>query len=195
MTPDEELAIRAFQRQVVRLRNSSIVSEGKVRLSLTTNISLPSGEVTKSFEGYDRERFQAQLPILRQFILSDEISFNHIHNIMNRCCDRSELVSWIRYARRKWDERLASLPEKVNRHFPSAIISVDEALKRVFYGYGGLFHVDIHEPEEDLSIRAIEDEMLHGAFPYLFWCLNVFDSAIHWWLDEPGEEVPPLPEK
>jgi hypothetical protein len=53
--------------------------------------------------------------------------------------------------------------------------------------------VNIHEPEEDTSVRAIQHGLLQHAFPYLWWCLNALDSVIHWWLDAPNDTVPALP--
>ena len=51
--------------------------------------------------------------------------------------------------------------------FTSANLTVKEAIKKVFYGYGGLFHVNIHEPKEEENIRAIQEGMVQHAFPYL----------------------------
>lgn len=152
-----------------------------------------SGEVTTSFTGYDPELFQAALPILRQFVLADEINFNRIHNVINQRCNRPELVAWCRYARRKWDEILDTLPDEVHRHFHVEAPTVEEALEKVFYGYGGLFHVDIHAPLEEEGMRAIEHGMIHHAFPRLCWCLNVIDSVIYLWLDAAQADVPPVP--
>lgn len=192
---DELLALRAFHRQVDRLRQCSIVKQGKVKLSSRTNFDMVSGEVITSFTGYDPELFQAALPIKRQFVLNDEISFNRMHNVVNQRCDRPELVGWCRYAKRKWDAKLASLPDEVHRHLHVAPPTVDEALEKVFYGYGGLFHVDIKAPQEEEGMRAIEHGMLHHAFPHLCWCLNVIDSVIYWWLDATKAKVPPVPTK
>lgn len=194
-TKDEMLALRAFHRQFDRLRQCSIVKQGKLKLSLRTHVDMVSGEVTNSFTGYDPELFQAAMPILRQFVLSDAISFNRMHNVINQRCDRPELVGWCRYAKRKWDEKLVSLPDEVHRHFHVAPPTVDDALTKVFYGYGGLFHVDIHARQEEEGMRAIEHGMLHHAFPHLCWCLNVIDSVIYWWLDATTAAVPAVPTK
>lgn len=193
LSQEDERCLRAFQRQVDRLRNSSIVQQGKLQLSFTTKIEFPTGRATTSFQGYEPELFQSQLPILRQFMLNDAVSFNHVHNIINRCCDRQELLDWTRLARRKWHERLTSLSGEVHRHFHQPELSVEEAIEKLFYGFGGLFHVNIDDPEEEASVSAIQEGTLHHAFPYLCWSLNVLDSVIHWWLDATGDTVPPIP--
>jgi hypothetical protein len=193
LTDNELLALKGYSRQVDRLRQCSIVKQNGVNLSIRTSINLFSGEATHSFSGYDTESFQAALPILRQFMLKDEINFNRIHNIINQRCDRQKLLDWSRYAKRNWDEILDTLPDLVHRHFHVSAPTVEGALRKVFYGYGGLFHVDIHAPREVEGMRAIEHGMLHRAFPKLFWCLHVIDSVIYLWIDKPTEPVPAVP--
>lgn len=196
LTPDETRILRAFQRQVDRLRKSSIVQSGKVTFKYSTKITFPSGEIDTGFEGYDKVAFQSQLPLLRQFLLQqDTINFNKIHNIVNQCCDRQDLLDWTRYARRKWMETLARLPVDDHRYFHGANQSVEDAVEKLFYGYGGLFHVNIDEPDEEEKVQEIQSATLQNAFPYFWNCLNNLDSVIHIWLDEPSKPVPPLPTK
>lgn len=195
-TPEETLILRAFQRQVNRLRQSSIVQSGKAAFKYTTKITFPSGQTDIGFEGYDPVAFQAQLPILRQFLLQqDTINFYRIHNIVNQCCDRHDLLEWTRYARRKWTETLDRLPMDDHRYFQGANQTVEEAVEKLFYGFGGLFHANIHEPDEEEKVREIQEATLQHAFPYFWNCLNNLDSVIHIWLDEPTKPVPPLPTK
>ncbi len=181
---EETLILRAFQRQVNRLRQSSIVQLGKANFEYSTKITFPSGQIDTTFTGYDTVAFQAQLPILRQFLLQDDISFNRVHNILNQCCDRQDLLDWTRYARRKWVETLARLPLEEHRYFRDAQHNVEAAVEKLFYGYGGLFHADIHEPDEEEEVREIQEATLQNAFPYFWNCLNNLDSVIHIWLDE-----------
>jgi hypothetical protein len=188
------LILRAFQRQVNRLRQSSVVQAGRVSFKFSTKITFPSGQVQTDFEGYDRVAFQAHLPLLRQFLLQqDVINFNRIHNIVNMCCDRPDLVGWARFARAKWMETLARLPTDDHRYFHGATQTVEEAVEKLFYGFGGLFHVNINEPDEEAAVGAIQEATLQTAFPYFWNCLNNMDSVIHIWLDEPTTPVPPLP--
>ena len=193
LTTEEELKLRAFSRQVDRLRNSSIVTQGKLKLSKTTQIDFTTGEIKASFSGYEPDAFHAQLPILRQFILQDSVNFGHICNIIYSRCSRSELKVWIAEARKKWNEKLQELPSAVDQNLHGAVSSLEDALHRLFYGYGGLFHVDINAPDEEEAVAAIEGALIHAAMPNLWWCLNVVDSVINWWLDAPHEPVPELP--
>lgn len=196
LTPDETRILRAFQRQVDRLRKSSIVQNGKVTFKYSTKITFPSGEIDTGFEGYEKVAFQSQLPLLRQFLLQqDTINFYKIHNIVNQCCERQDLLDWTRYARKKWAETLARLPIDDHRFFHGANQSVEDAVEKLFYGYGGLFHADINEPDEEEKVREIQEATLQNAFPYFWNCLNNLDSVIHIWLDEPTKTVPPLPTK
>lgn len=195
LTNDESIILRAFQRQVNRLRQSSIVQSGGVTFKYSTKITFPTGQIDSSFDGYDKVAFQAQLPLLRQFLLQDSINFNHIHNILNQCCDRQDLLSWTRYARKKWMETLNRLPVSDHRFFHGANQTVEAAVEKLFYGYGGLFHLNVNEPDEEEQVREIQEATLQHAFPYFWNCLNNLDSVIHLWLDEPTKPVPPLPTK
>jgi hypothetical protein len=195
LTTEETLILRAFQRQVNRLRQSSIVQSGKAAFKYTTKVTFPSGQADIGFEGYDAVVFQAQLPILRQFLLQqDTINFNRIHNIVNQCCDRQDLLEWTRYARRKWTETLARLPVDDHRYFQGANQTVEEAVEKLFYGFGGLFHANIHEPDEEEKVWEIQEATLQHAFPYFWNCLNNLDSVIHIWLDDPSKPVPAVPQ-
>ena len=190
LTNEETLKLRAFHRQFDRIRRSSIGQAKKVQVKKTTNFDFKTGEISTSFSGYEPEQFQSQLPVFRQFFLQDSINFGHICNIIYQKCDREELKAWIAEARKRWQENLRQLPEEFERHLHQATGSVEEAIEKLFYGYGGLFHVDVNAPEEEQAVAAIEGAMLHRAFPRLCWCLNVVDSVIYWWLDAPDEPVP-----
>ena len=193
LSQDEELTLRAFHRQVERLRRSSIGRQGQVQVSSTTNFDFRTGNVTTTFTGFDQDAFQSQLPVLRQFVLNDAVSFNHICNVIYQRCGRPELLAWVREARRRWNENLQQVPDAMHQHLHKATSSLEDAIEKLFYGYGGLFHVDIHAPKEEENVAAVEQQLLHRAFPKMCWCLNVIDSVIYWWLDAPGETVPAVP--
>ena len=193
LTPKEKLILRTYRRQVNRLRQSSIVQRGGITLKYSTKIDFPTGEIDTVFEGYDKEAFQAQLPLLRQFLLQDTINFNRIHNLVNQCCDRQDLLGWTRYAREKWTETLSRMPIDEHRFFHDANQTVEAAVKKLFYGYGGLFHADINEPDKEEEVREIQEATLQNAFPYFWNCLNNLDSVIHIWLENPSKPVPPVP--
>lgn len=193
ITSEEKLILRAFQRQVERLRQSRIVQSGAAAFKYTTKIDFLTGKIETDFEGYDADAFQSQLPILRQFILNDDIRFNRVRKIIHRCCERKELLAWTEYVRVNWRTALARLPIDDHRFFHDAIDNVDNAVRKLFYGYGGLFHVDIHEPGEEEGVREIWEATLQHAFPYLWTCLNQLDSVLYLWLENPNEPVPSVP--
>ena len=196
LTEKEKKILRTFHRQVDRLRQSTIVQSGKVSFKYTTRINFPSGQSEMSFEGYDKVAFQAQLPILRQFMLKkDDINFFKVQNVLKECCDRAELLPWIDYALRDWTAVLAQLPNEEHRYFHGAQLTVDEAVEKLFYGYGGLFHADINDPAEEDAILEIQEATLQFAFPRLWNSVHILDSVIYLWLDAPSEPVPPLPTK
>jgi hypothetical protein len=195
LTDEETRKLRAFHRQVDRLRKSTIGQQRKVQVATATHFNLVAGEITTSSSGYDPEAFQSQLPLLRQFVLNDPVNFGHICNIIFQCCDRQELLAWVKEARKRWNEILAEVPEALHQHLHQATSSLEEALEKLFYGYGGLFHVNIDAPEEEQSVAAVEQALLHRSFPKMCRCLNVLDSVIYWWLDEPTKPVPPVPTK
>lgn len=191
----EEKILRAFQRQVDRLRKSSIVRQQQVTITTTCRLDFATGKRALSFSGYDVESFQSQLPILRQFILQqDQISFYRVCNIVLRRCQRDELKEWAREAKRLWKECLQRVPDMRSRTLFGGAASLDDALKNLFYGFGGLFHVDIDKPDEEASVAAIEAALIHYSFPDLWRCLNIMDSAIWWWLDETNAIVPRVEE-
>jgi len=196
LTDEETLVLRAYQRQVNRLRQSSLFRTEKVAFRFSTKISFPTGEIDTTYEGYDKEAFQAQLPILRQFFLDqDSINFSRIHNLVNMCCDRQELVEWTRYTRRKWVEILARMPLGDSLFLPNETPNVEDAVEKLFYGYGGLFHVDIHQPDEEENVRKLREATLQSVFPYFWNCLQNLNGVINLWLDEPSRPVPPLPDE
>ena len=193
LAADEELRLRAFHRQVDRLRKSAIGRQGRVQISTTTKFDFTTGEIATAFSGYDPDAFQAQLPILRQFMLNDDIGFYRTCNLIYQRCTRAELLAWVREGRKRWQENLAEVPEAMHQHLHQVTSSLEDALHKLFYGYGGLFHTDIRAADEEANVAVIEKLLLQKAFPKLCWCLNVIDSVIYWWLDEPTKTVPPAP--
>ncbi len=194
LSGDDLLRLRAFRRQFDRIRNSSIGQQRKLQVSKTTKIDLRTGEATVTMSGFDPEKFQSVLPILRQFVLKKEpINFFRVCKIIREHCPRPELVALVDEAERRWNEILADVPQGLDQHLHLAASSLEEALQKLFYGYGGLFHVDIYADEEQAAVATVEQVMLHSAFPKLGWCLNVVDNVIRWWLEAPHESVPPVP--
>jgi len=193
LTESDQLKLRAFQRQVNRLRRGSIAQK-YFYSKITIDLDSRTGQITASYSGYEPEAFQSQLPIFRQFILQGEpVNFYHICNIIEKECGRSELRSWERHARLKWKQILDETPDPMFKLVHEATVTVDEALERLFYGYGGLFHVKVEAPEEEELVAVIEQSLLQEAFPKLCWCLSTIDIVINLWLDAPQEAVPQVP--
>ncbi len=193
LTDEESRILRAFQRQVDRLRDSSLNPSGPLTMKTTVSLSFDTGNVETHFEAYDETKFQAQLPILRQFILQDVVNFQRVHNLVEKCCDRSELKKWNRLTRQKWNETLKGMPIESHQFFHGATQTVEQAVESHFYGYGGLFHVDINKPPESETERGIRETTVQSAFPDLWSCLHNMHAVINLWLDEPTREVPVLP--
>lgn len=190
----EENTLRTFQQQFDKLRQSSIGKQGKLQTKSKTSLDLKTGETTAEFVGYDRERFQSQLPILRQFILKkDAIRFDAVCDIIINKCPRQELIAWAKEAKKRWDDALADLPSEERQNIFGVSLSVAKAFDRVFYGDGGLFHASPSAQKEDASTRAIIEELLQTAFPRMANALNIIDSVIYWWLDAPHTPVSPVP--
>jgi hypothetical protein len=194
LSETEILTLRAFQRQVKRLHGSRLAQHKDINLKFSQTVDNASGEVETSYEGYDPDEFQAQLPILRQFLLqNDSVSFYRIHNLIAKCCDRHELVGWATYTRRMWKETLGRVPFTDILFTGTGPQSVEDAVDKLFYGYGGLFHADIDKPDEEEHVRSMQEATLQSAFPTLCNCLLNLDAVIRLWLDEPDKPVPALP--
>ena len=195
LTSEEEKILRAFQRQVDRLRKSSLLSPERLELKKTYGIDLATGKKTAAFIGYDPDQLQAQLPIFRQFMLKQEqINFLRVTNIILRRCQRNELKDWANEAKRLWKEAFRRVPSTNDQIMFDVNTSLDDALEKLFYGFGGLFHVDIDQPNEAASVAAIEGALIQTALPHLWRCLNILDSVINWWLDEIAAKVPTVEE-
>lgn len=195
LTEQEMKVLRTFQRQVERLRGSSIVRQGKLTLKKTFGIDLATGEKTLTFSGYDPELFQAQLPLIRQFVLQqDQINFIRVCNLILRRCQRQVLKEWTTEAKRLWNESFRRVPEVNDQMLFGVTASLEESLDKLFYGFGGLFHANIDESDEESSVAAVKEALIHSEFPYLLRCLNIVDSVIWWWLDETTATVPTVDE-
>lgn len=193
LTSHETNLFRAFQRQVHRLRKSTLLRSGKVSLKKRVDIDLVTGEKNLTFSGYDSDALQAQLPIFRQFILrrkNDEISFDRIANIVAHKCPRAELCEWIAEAKGLWANAWRRMPSLTDQSMFAVSTSLEEAVDKLFYGFGGLFHVDVNQPDEESATTTIEEALLHEGILHLWRCLNIVDSVIWWWLDQPTASVP-----
>ena len=66
---------------------------------------------------------------------------------------------------------------------------------KLFYGYGGLFHANIEQPDEEDHVRTTQEATLQTRFPNLCRCLLNLHAVIGLWLDEPDKAVPAPPDE
>ncbi len=192
--PQDDLKrLRAYERQVEWLRNSKLLSTGKVSFKFNTKYSFTTGETSLEFEGYDETEFLAVLPVLRQFVLQGEpVTLYGIHDVIMKHCERKELTDWVKLARRQWSETLNKLPSDRLVFFHKSS-SVDDVIEHLFYGFGGLFHVDLDKPENDEQTIVLLNAALQKAFPKMVNSIFNIDAVIHMWLDDPSKTVPKCP--
>lgn len=183
--------LRAFQRQADWLRNSKLLETGKV--TFKTTVPLIGSESLFQFEGYDETAFLAVLPVLRQFILQKEpVNFNYIHNLLMAHCDRDDLKEWVKFSLKQWKATFAGLSTKNSVLF-NQTASPEKAIQQVFYGYSGLFHVDLKMPANDRQTTVVLNAAMQQAFPVLWNSIRNIESVITIWLDNPSASVPPCP--
>jgi hypothetical protein len=190
--PTNDLArLRAFQRQTDWMRRSRLMQAKNVKFSLSLNF-VPKKNPIWQFEGFEKEHFLAVLPVFRQFVLNDEpVHLYSIHNIIMRYCNRQEIKAWVAYARREWKETLEAMPNSILYAF-TQFKSLDEIVQKYFYGFGGLFHLDLETEANPLQSEEVMLAAVQKAFPRLWRCILNVDSSITLWLDKPNEPVPDL---
>ena len=193
LSPDEEESLRLFQRRVQDLRECGVVTQGEV----TLKVDFPLGGMVDwdsvPFKGFDRDHFRSAMQTLRQFLLNDDaVSFFRICKLIRRRCDRSELVNWSEYARTFWKRTLETAP--LGFRVGSKLFTVKEAIDLMLYGF--LAHTktepakewDALSPGGKATIYFIVQRSLFD----LFYVLNLVNSVILYWLDEPNTPVPIL---
>lgn len=192
--PQDDLKrLRAYQRQVEWLRNSKLLATGKVSFKFNTKHSFTTGETSFEFEGYDETEFLAVLPVLRQFVLQGEpVTLFGIHDVIMKHCERDELKDWVKSARSQWSETLNKIPSDRLVFFHKSS-SVDEVINHLFYGFGGLFHVDLDKPDNDEQTMMLMNAALQKAFPKMVNAIFNIDAVIHMWLDDPNLSPPKSP--
>jgi hypothetical protein len=193
LSPDEEESLRLFQRRVKDLRECGVVTQGEV----TLKVDFPFGGMVDwdsvPFKGFDRDHFRSAMQTLRQFLLNDDgVSFFRICKLIRRRCDRPELVNWSEYARSFWKRTLETAP--LSFRVGSKLFAVKEAIDLMLYGF--LAHTktepakewDALSPGGKATIYFIVQRSLFD----LFYGLNLVNSVILYWLDEPETPVPVL---
>jgi hypothetical protein len=191
--PASDLArLRAFQRQADWLRRSKLMQSKNIKFKLSLKFVREEG--TKwEFEGYEREHFLAVLPVLRQFVLKGEpVHLFNVHNVIMRSCDRKEIRNWVSYARQEWSDALKSMPKNSILFALAQFRDVDDVVQKCFYGFGGLFHVDLESELLPMQTEEVMLAALQKVFPRLWNCIRNMDASITSWLDKPNEPVPEL---
>ena len=193
LAADEEKSLRLFQRRVQDLRECGVVTQGEV----TLKVDFPLGGMVDwdsvPFKGFDRDHFRSAMQTLRQFLLNDDaVSFFRICKLIRRRCDRPELVNWSEYARSFWKRTLETAP--LSFRVGNKLFTVKEAIDLMLYGF--LAHTktepakewDALSPGGKATIYFIVQRSLFD----LFYGLNLVDSVILYWLDEPNTTIPIL---
>ena len=183
--------LRAYQERVDQLRKLGIAHSGPQKLTVSMGLGR-SGDRAE-FHGYDEDHFRSAMVLLRQFLANDEdIRFGHICDLIEKNCSRPRLSAWQRWARKLLQDTLKSSP--LNYRVGGEIITVERALD--LYFNAELAHTDIEKWDylKSLSVggRATLRWILQHSLLNLFHAVQVVDSVIFYWIDNPDEEVPRL---
>ncbi|MBA4032001.1 MAG: hypothetical protein C0478_14075 [Planctomyces sp.] len=193
LTDYETRVLRTFQRQVDRLRQSTLLKSGTTTLVTTFTKDLRTGKDSLLFEGFDKDQLHAILPVLRQFILDqDDINIHRVSAIILSKCNRPQSKEWVEYLKAEWEKTLEHTVQGGASLFPGGTATTDASISTYFYGFDGLFHCDVNEVESKGSSASIRESLLHRAVPHLANCLSRIDTVIHAWLDDPSMILPPV---
>ena len=192
-TTEEIDLLRLFQKRVADLRGCGIVQQGQVTLSVTFPLGGNEDAEKVPFEGFNRDQFGAAMQTLRQFMLNDDaVCLYRICNIIWQKCNRQELKDWSAYARSIWKQTLDATP--LGFTVGDKLYTVKDAVDLMLYGF--LAHTKVEPAQEwdrlsqggKATIYFIVQRSLFG----LFYCLNLLDSVILYWLDQPEAPIPCL---
>jgi hypothetical protein len=193
LSPDENDLLRLYQRRVQDLRECGVVRQGQVTLSVNLPLGGPVDWDSVPFQGFDRDHFRSAMQTLRQFLLNDDaVSFYRSCKLIRRRCHRPELVEWSEYARSFWKRTLDTAP--LSFRVGNKLFTVKEAIDLMLYGF--LAHTKTEPAKEWDAIspggRATIYFIVQRSLFDLFYCLNLVDSVILYWLDKPDVPVPTL---
>jgi hypothetical protein len=104
-------------------------------------------------------------------------------------CTRSEITVWVAYARKEWKVTLESMPGSI-LYAITQFKNVEEIVQKYFYGFGGLFHVDLEAGVNSMQSDEVMLSALQKVFPRLWHCIRIVDSSITSWLDKPNDPIP-----
>jgi hypothetical protein len=180
----EELArLKVFLRHVERLFASPLAMQPPEKIKRSVYVNFITGEMTHTWHGYDEERLLAQLPLLRQCILTDSgTSFTGVCGLIISRCPFQELREWGRETAREWKLVFHSKPDDWDKAFYGDRLTLDGELMDFFYGPAGLFHTAIaDEGPEDRD--ATTPAKLHMSLSNIFRCLGNAHWIVTQWLD------------
>ncbi len=193
LSADEVSLLRLFQRRVQDLRECGVVTQGQVTLKVNFPLGGQVDWDSIPFTGFDRDHFRSAMQTLRQFFLNDDdVCFSRIVKLIRRRCGRPELVEWSEYARSFWKRTLDTAP--LSFQIGSKLFTVKASIDIMLYGF--LAHTKTQPAKEWEAIspggKATIYFIVQRSLFDLFYCLNLVDSVILYWLDKPESVIPTL---
>jgi len=193
LSADEESLLRLFQRRVQDLRECGVVKQGQVTLKVDFPLGGKVDWDSVPFTGFDRDHFRSAMQTLRQFLLNDDaVCFTKITKLIRRRSGRAELVAWSEYARSFWKRTLETSP--LSFQVGSKLFTVKNAVDLMLYGFLAHTKTDPAKEWDSLSPggKATIYFIVQRSLFELFYCLNLIDSVILYWLDQPDAPIPAL---
>lgn len=188
LTEQELKALKLFLRHVSRLFATPLAKLPPEKVQRSVRIDYVTGESTHTWQGYDEERLLAQLPLIRQCLLTDfGTAFTNVCGLIIRKCPTEDLRDRGKEVAKAWKQILHSSPDDWDAVFFGDKRTLYEELMEFFYGMNGLFHTD--DSEGDLEGVATGTPVrLHMSLSNLFRCLG----NAHWIVTKWLEAQPPF---
>ena len=190
VTAEELAGLRVFLRHVRRLFASPLATQPPQKVQRSVYMDCINGETTHTWQGYDEERLLAQLPLLRQCLVTDAgTAFTNVCGLVIRKCPSQELRDLGKEVATTWKQILHSEPEDWDAAFFGERLTLHAELMEFFYGPKGLFHTAITDVVAD-DLTTSTPVRLHMSLSNLFRCLG----NAHWIVTQWLEGVDALPE-
>lgn len=193
LSADELTCLKVFLRHVRRLFASPLATHPPQKVQRSVHIDYITGETTHTWQGYDEERLLAQLPLLRQCLITDGgTGFTNVCGLVIRKCPTQELQVLGKDVAAAWKQILHSKPKDWDAAFFGDRLTLHEELMEFFYGPNGLFHTEITDvvPEDVATETPVR---LHMSLSNLFRCLGNAHWIVTQWLEsgvDPSDASP-----
>ena len=191
LSEDERKALRAFQRIAQRLQNSNLVKKAPSRIRISRKFDGASGGCKDVVEGYEPDALQAQLPLLRQFILTrDKVELGRVLSLVRRRCQDEALRKRAKEVKKAWNQLLHEESKDTDLGIYGISGTLHEECLDLFYGADGLFHVDPSKDPPD------QPDVFNGVKLRLYVrglinCICETQWIVGSWLDvDSGSEEP-----